>query len=678
MDDIDDRPLAVRRKRRTSSALVNPEAHDATSQVPGEDKNTQAAACDPPKTPENRKKRVRYSDPVEVIGSSSTGLTPALNRSKLLPAESIKSAKKRQSLPTKLQASTASPASPQFPNVDAMKVVHFAPMRQAIDLRMMRRLRRNHLGEEINEIHAEQKSNRKLQHEIENLRYQLAQAKNNTETTTEHTARVTELENELSDLKQELREQSSAADSTSTRYVSEDHASAGTDLADVVALSNEQTFYLQDEHVTVTDVNQVGTINNAVEASIQVDLPSPTLSDLCRSVRLSFEYLFPGETALGLEVPDPQSLLEAMITRAKALKAEIAQIEQKVAVSETSKSNMVRHFNNAVAQLEQIRAQIQALQEQLADEKARANSSELEVATLEARLENTVEKCNDAEKKRNENQRSLDRIRPALDYYQKECDQLTVTIMDFEVSHQITLENLRAELTEDKDGELACQEVLFGETKSDLEAQVAAETLGRRKAEESAVERHGQIKELENRQQELQSAVHEKQSIIRDLESELETTKSSQEKEVGQLNVRIGGLVSQVSSTKIELADLQAEATRLASLLELEKAAGLQAVYSMQSEMEKCSHNVDTVRKGHVEGVKQRGEQVAQSFGLMTPVVPGGRFRDAEADEKVEGHVEFVRGKKRTQRPDSGVEIWDRITEEDEDEEMEGDAVIDA
>ncbi|KAI4121257.1 MAG: hypothetical protein LQ341_007429, partial [Variospora aurantia] len=33
----------------------------------------------------------------------------------------------------------------------------------------------------------------------------------------------------------------------------------------------------------------------------------------------------------------------------------------------------------------------------------------------------------------------------------------------------------------------------------------------------------------------------------------------------------------------------------------------------------------------------------------------GGKFRDAEADEKVEGHVQYVRGKKRVSRPDSGV-----------------------
>ncbi|KAL8718264.1 MAG: hypothetical protein Q9225_004583 [Loekoesia sp. 1 TL-2023] len=674
MDGVDERPLAVRRKRRERTGLVDPLAQEATSQPLNGESATHDTAGDPPKTPGNRKKRIRFSEPHEVVGSSSTGLTPALNRTKLLPAKPTEAVRKRLSLPTQLTISTPSLSSLQFPNTSSSRVIQFAPLRQAIDPRMMRRLKRNHLGDELNNIYSERrKSKSSLQQEIEDLRKELASVKENGDqanqgacTTPENAERIAELENELVHLKQEMREQSATVENTRPRQASEDGILMDANSPDQIGGSSEQPVVFEHNDDAVTVVGQAHSLTNVVEASTQVDLPSPSLSDICRSARLSFEYLFPGETALGLDVLDPQPLIEAMISRVEKLKAEIARTEQKMAVSETSQTNMVKNFNAALAELERVNRQIKGLKEEYEQEKERASHSELEASTFEARLDNVKEKCSAAEKQRDEHQRSIDRIRPALDQYREECEHLTRTIMDLENSHEIAINNLRTELAEDNDAALACQQLVFEEAKSDLEAQVAAETTGRRKAEDSAVERLDRIRELENRQKELQAAVHEKQSIIRDLEFELESSKFSQEKEVGQLNVRIGELVSELSSANAELASARNEATRLADLVEQEKVAALKAVESMQFEIKKCSNNVDAVKDNHAEGVKKRGEQAAQSFGLMTPVVEGGRFRDAEGDEKVEGHVQYVRGKKRETRPDSGVEIWGMITEDEE------------
>ncbi|KAL8919841.1 MAG: hypothetical protein Q9208_006574 [Pyrenodesmia sp. 3 TL-2023] len=684
MDGIDERPLAVRRKKRTSSGMVDTAAQPAqeeTRQQPEDDSTIQNASYDPPKTPGNRKKRLRFSDPIERIASSSTGLTPALNRTKLLPASSTKAVQKRLSLPTQLTTPAASALSPQFPYTRPT-TFQFAPLRQAIDPRTMRRLRRNHMADEVNSIYAERSRKTKLvlQQEIEDLRKQLALASDHGNgatdgiaTTPQDAQRIAELENELIGLKQEMREQLVNVDTTLPQHVDEDGDMAIDSFGNEEPDSPEQVVIINGGGNVVATNDQLHSPTSGVEASTQVDLPSPSLSDICRSGRLSLEYLFPGENIIGLDVADPQPLLEALISRTEALKEEMTKAERKIAVSETSKSNLSKNFKTALAQLEGVRGHIKVLDEACEAEKERARANELEASTMEARWENANEKRREIEQQRDEYRRSINRLQPALEYYQHEVTELTRTIMDLESSHEIMLKNLRSELADDSDAAQACQQIAFEEAKWDLEAQVAAETLGRRKAEESAVERLHRIKELETLQAELQSAVHEKQSIIRDLESELENTKSGHESEVGQRNVRIGKLVSDLSSTNAELTATRNEVARLANLVEQEKAAGLTAVEAMQFEMKKCSNTVDAVKDDHAEGVKKRGEEVAQSFGLMTPVVEGGRFRDAEVDEKVEGHVEFVRGKKRMLRPDSGVEVWGSIVEEGaEDISMEG------
>ncbi|KAL9018730.1 MAG: hypothetical protein Q9185_003960 [Variospora sp. 1 TL-2023] len=665
MDAIDERPLAMRRKRRTSTCLVDPEAHAAEDNIiqqNGAENAGNSASPDPPKTPGNRKKRIRFSDPLEHLASSSTGLTPAMNRTKLLPANSIKAARKRLSLPDQLMIPAASPLANQFAITPSPTMVQFAPLRQAIDPRMMRRLRRNHMADEVNHIYAEKrKSKLGLQQELDDLRKELALAKshgneasNAPAAAIEDGERIAELESEINNLKQEMRERSANIDAIIPVQADEDEGMVDGGFGNDGEDFPEQAVQAGSvDSATTTDQALSPTV--VVEASTQVDLPSPSLSDVVRSGRLSLEFLFPGETPLGLDVSDPQPLLEAMISRVKALKDELARVEQRFTVSKTAESNTTRNFKTALVQLESVRGHFKVLSEACEAEKERARSSELEVSTMEARCENANERRRAAEHQRNEHRRSIKRLQPALEYYQHEVKELTQTIMDLETTHESALKTVRAEHADDSDAALACQQIVFEEAKSDLEARVAAETTGRRKAEQSAVERLDRIKELENHQQELQSAVHEKQSIIRSLESELEATKSSHESEVGQLNVRIGKLVSDLSSANMELTLYRQQTARLANVLEQEKAAGIQAVEAIQSEVKACATKADVVREAHEEGIKNRSDSSTQSFGLMTPVVEGGKFRDAEADEKVEGHVQYVRGKKRVSRPDSGV-----------------------
>ncbi|KAI4181006.1 MAG: hypothetical protein L6R41_006870, partial [Letrouitia leprolyta] len=360
MDAVNELPLAVRRKRRASSRLVYPTAQEETSQSQKEVLVVEDSRRESPKTPGNRKKRARISEPTVVVATLSTGLTPALNRTKLVSGLSTNEARKRLSLPTELIASDSSPPSSQFPDTRSSQVIQFAPLRQAIDPRMMRRLKRNHLADEVNNIFAEKrKSKLSLRQEIEDLRDELAlardgsgEAMHSTGTGSEGGGRIAALENELFNLKEEMRERSATIDTTASRNANIDRTSADTDSTDEAVHLNEQVLSLRDDDVVVTNVNQNYSPTDVVEASTQVDLPSPSISDICRSARLSFEYLFPGETALGLDISDPQPLIEAMILRAKALKEELDRTNQTLAVSETSKTNMGRNFNATLAEIE--------------------------------------------------------------------------------------------------------------------------------------------------------------------------------------------------------------------------------------------------------------------------------------------------------------------------------------
>ncbi|KAL9626139.1 MAG: hypothetical protein Q9204_007547 [Flavoplaca sp. TL-2023a] len=708
MADIDERPLALRRKRRAGSALATAEDKEVNRQQPQEETNTEDAPREPPKTPGNRKKRIRFSDSVIEIGvgsttdltsapSSSTGLTPALNRTILIPMSSRDKAKKRLSLPEQLMTPAASRSSTGSPLSAGPIEIQFAPLSQKISDRTMRRLKRNHLSETTNEIHEENKRSKKaLQEEVEKLRDELALARqqsNGTDATTnttgatgEDTVRIVELENELSDLKQEMREHSHAIDLPVPEVIDDDAPVAPPTQMERSTLSPPIPVAMNDSGGINAQSDSVANQNardpahhrkapaiTVVEASTQVSLPPPRVAEVLRSARLQFEYFFPGETTMGLDVSDPKAFVDTMITRIKSLKTKLEADVQKLSVKEVSRINMKNQFDSVLHQIERHRAVLQADKAQLEEEKKRANSAELEVSTLEARVEIAESKTNELKQKRDEHQRSISRLQDALEHYRNETEKLTRTVLKLESSHEVNMADLRSQYQASNATALAAREVFHKDAISDLEAEVDSEKIGRLKAEESAVKRLERIRELENRQAELRGTVSQKQAIIRQLESQIEQKGSGHESEVGQLNVRIGELVSNLASANAELTKAREECTRLSNLVEQEKAAGIKAVESMQSKMKNCSKEVDALKDDHAEGAKKRGEQVAQSFGLITPVVEGGRFRDAEADEKVEGHVELLRGKATKKRPDSGVGLWGSTIEE---EDGDGDVVM--
>ncbi|KAI9890986.1 MAG: hypothetical protein M1814_003337 [Vezdaea aestivalis] len=113
----------------------------------------------PPTTPRKTKKRVRFSDPgPEVSRFLSTGLTPAVQRCSFQNGLlSVAPRRPRCSL----DADASRPAIVYDLTGAEDEVVQFSPLRQLLSPRTRRRLRRNSLSEEMNNIDTEKRQERK-------------------------------------------------------------------------------------------------------------------------------------------------------------------------------------------------------------------------------------------------------------------------------------------------------------------------------------------------------------------------------------------------------------------------------------------------------------------------------------------------------------------------------------
>ncbi|KAF0319664.1 hypothetical protein GQ607_013144 [Colletotrichum asianum] len=158
----DELPLALRRTRRSAAGATSA----ASAPVPS-----------PVATPHRASKRkVRFSDPGPVSTPrtttrlSSTGLTPMIRRTTL--NKGTPSTSRRHSAPVS-RTPSGSGATPSS-DLPHSGEVHFLPLRQVLDGRVQRRIRRNGLSEEMNTITAEKRRRaQETKAEIDGLRAQL-------------------------------------------------------------------------------------------------------------------------------------------------------------------------------------------------------------------------------------------------------------------------------------------------------------------------------------------------------------------------------------------------------------------------------------------------------------------------------------------------------------------------
>lgn len=649
-DITDDRPIATRRKRRGSTAVTAQE--NST--------NPDNVAADEARTPTKPKKRVRFSDPgPEPAVSSSTGLTPSMMRSNLTNTSSVpklrllsEKPRKRRSLPSDLSTSLPSPSLSPPPMPFISGEMQFAPLRQVLDDRLKRRLRRNNMSEEINDIDAEKRSCSNLKQEVQELKDELAAVRQlgqevhgSVEDEGGDSERVQGLEEELAALKQKVLGKSPILE-PDQGYANINSTPASSTYSDG-GVYDDFLVANFDENGAARDGTSVQAAPSTTEVATQVLLPSQALTAAFRSARLALEHLFPGEITLGLDVDEPEPLFNVIIERLEDLRVQKIMAETALATSKAQEMNLRNSFNAVLQQLERSRSYAESMSAQSANEKARVGQGEQKIQELEIGYQQALGSVREMEADIEEKQRSIRKLQDALETYRDEVRKLELLVTSLEGEHNKVMSGLRSDMNE---------------AVADLECHVAAEATGRRAAEKEAVERGDRIKQLEQLEQELKGAMSEKQKTIRELEKEIVDMKEGREKEVGVRNVTIGNMTSSLEQAKSKLVRMEAEKIRLLESLEEEKAAARKAVEAMQSEMAKSLETVEGVKDSYEKDVQRRGAEVAELRGLLTPV-SACKFKD------VEGYVEMRRGKANgRRRPDSGI----GVLEEDEFEDLMG------
>ncbi|KAK2031605.1 hypothetical protein LX32DRAFT_556731 [Colletotrichum zoysiae] len=222
----DDLPIALRRTRRSLPG-ANPTSSSAPASQPSTSQTPRKAA----------KRKVRFSDPGPSVStprtttrhSSTTGLTPMMNRTILDRNTPSTSRRRRHSTPAYGNRNSSATPSGSGAGVSTTAdlptsgEVHFLPLRQVLSGRVQRRIRRNGLSEEMNAIAAEKRRGAKAaQAEVERLRRELRQKdaeiyELQNATVVLDTERIWALEREVDTLRAALSERSSADDAATAR-----------------------------------------------------------------------------------------------------------------------------------------------------------------------------------------------------------------------------------------------------------------------------------------------------------------------------------------------------------------------------------------------------------------------------------------------------------------------------
>ncbi|KAF7716847.1 Uncharacterized protein PECH_006973 [Penicillium ucsense] len=174
------------RKRRNSATAnaptFSPISHRTRNGKRG-DNTCNAPETTTASTPKKARKRVRFSDPGPRLlepSAGSTGLTPAMKRSFCLdsdrgPSKSREStparhrAQRRRSAPLPQRRSSFDLAKP-WDEAISEKRIQFTPLRQILDVRTQRRIKRFGLSDEINSIQREKRQSAVHEKTLEALR----------------------------------------------------------------------------------------------------------------------------------------------------------------------------------------------------------------------------------------------------------------------------------------------------------------------------------------------------------------------------------------------------------------------------------------------------------------------------------------------------------------------------
>ncbi|KAI1385594.1 uncharacterized protein F4822DRAFT_413583 [Hypoxylon trugodes] len=340
MGEEQDLPIALRRTRRSS---VGTAVHSDPSRL--QTANTASTPAKTPSKPRSRK-RVRFSDPRPAIEhhdvSATTGLTPMVGRTSL-SGPSPK--RRRHSTPLRRRSCQDADDQPSNNGNGTNNEVRFLSLRQVLDDRVKRRIRRNGLSEEMNTIQQEKRRGaQERQAELQRLRDELAEKDleidrlQNT-TVIQDTDRILELESEVRTLRDELRSRSRRDD-----VVDETHAYDWT----LAARDPFSDSYMDDDEGfgESTMAELVCSTPSKRRASASFPTPpctSPTIPATPCSTRGGFPETPQSHAGVQAMLPDPEK--EALEAELGSLRLELTKLTDVLESHEALKTRIADKLN---------------------------------------------------------------------------------------------------------------------------------------------------------------------------------------------------------------------------------------------------------------------------------------------------------------------------------------------
>ncbi|ETN38675.1 uncharacterized protein HMPREF1541_06712 [Cyphellophora europaea CBS 101466] len=731
--DPSEQPVALRRPKRRAAEAVSPLKPTGSSITTG--------------TPSKRRssKRVRFSDSfipsttatlaAPAPSSGTTGLTPAVQKQRLA------SPRRRVSTPAPSRDNGGPVLLPSSPSVEGE--LQFTPLRQALGDRMQRRIRRNHLSEEVNEFETDKREMSKLRkdiklkdEELKRMRAELEEVRSDKQSpcsseqgaqTDLASSRISEIEQELDHLRRSFQEfhenpaifdngvlpvhdepwshvqrgtgtgprsdsgdtvqifedsvdQYASAPRLSSSYAHQDAQDAaimGLELESarqvkqslLGSFSRRSTLDASDLHFADSPSRPTAHMSSpmpkvpndlyanlakqlkvanaraedaelaleALEGEVRAlcssfsegdaQLGLKALADHFRAIRLELERLMPGESTVGLT--DNAALFPDLVSKLKTVMTDLNEKATELHNMRTQERNLRSNFEHSIQSYDKAANKIKCLGEEL---------DKMAEEMLEIRV-----RAKRAEDERDEIGRDNDKLRESLNSYRDEVKRLEDLITTMEAEHRVALQDVRTESTSFRE---------------EMDAKVAAETTGRRKAEESAVSRLRKIQELEEKLQDARErAAH--------VEKELNI-------EVGGLNSRIGALSTALQSANEETGRLRKLLKKCETKYREEVYRGEETVSKMRDEMIKAAARVAESSKAHRRKSKvglanwelESDDVAVDEHGVpMTPssVVRFAHYsevqdlgdEDGEEDDdadndSVPGSVEVSRGRKKS------------------------------
>ena len=679
-DGTDNKAIATRRKRRAASPSpeqASPAQLDIADEI-------QSFPAELSRTPSKPKKKVRFSDPgPELAGTASTGLTPAFNRASFdpyrpqpAPAQNARRSRRRSLPNLRLDPNTAlglsaSPASATFSGE-----IQIMPWTDVMDERAKRRIRRNHMSELQTQYGAQRRaevSSSKYEEEIKSLRAELARLKKQqmhseaegASSASKGVNREKELVEEIGRLKQEMSDQASnATPQTPVEPVGQAQTLSEDNLvveSDIPPQQHTESSLLPEDGLNAQAAANAP--QQYEHRSSQASFDELPFDGSLRSARLQLEYLFPGEITLPLEPGSVKSLLDVMLERLNTLRTRALIADDAETTARMSETNIRKQFNQTLEQLKRARHYAEETGATVRKERASAEKAEQRAASAEEKADLAQKQAAELGSAADERESSNQKLQKALESYRSEVKKLETLIVDLEKEQDDEKAKLKAEMDE---------------AIADLECHVAAETTCRREAETALEHQEERIKELQVREQELKGAVHDKQVTIRRLEKafEKQTTENGVlQRENKTLNAQVVQLKHNVAASDERYEQADEHINFLVKKIKEEKAAAIDAIARVQEEINHAQTNTTNIQAEHAEESRKRSADALEHKGLLTPTIFGGRFRDGDQIEDMEG-IEVQRGNKakalkKKKRPDSGIVILEEDEDEYEDPDLE-------